>query len=129
MQGAAHTDFITDEEAGSNLLDEKIEKTLRRSEERAEGKVPPAVTFRKIGGFRIFRDEIFGGLKIIFRRDHRTYKREGIYDFPQKNPLKCLFINLGYALTSIPSINRKITSQMPAHMIIRYTKLREEMNR
>jgi len=42
---------------------------------------------RTIAGMKIFRDEIYGGLKIIFRADHRNYKKTGVYDFPQKNLL------------------------------------------
>ncbi len=37
-----------------------------------------------VGGTKIFRDDIFGGLKFPFRNDHIIYKRDGHYDFPHK---------------------------------------------
>jgi hypothetical protein len=33
---------------------------------------------------KIFRDEVFGMLGMVFRADDRYYQKNGLYDFPQK---------------------------------------------
>ena len=43
-------------------------------------------TFLQLGGEKIFRDEVYGGLSMTFPGDHRAYKKLGIYKtFPQKS--------------------------------------------
>jgi len=72
---------------------------------------------------KIFRDEIYGGLKIIFRADHRNYKKTGVYDFPQKNLFRIAFYCLGYLFTSIGIIQKKMVDNMPDLLIRPYKHL------
>jgi hypothetical protein len=72
---------------------------------------------------KIFRDDIYEDLRVVFKGDHRAYKREGIYDFPQRNPLKRLAVWLGYWITSIPAVYRGMIGNFPAFMIMQYKPL------
>jgi len=38
-----------------------------------------------IGGIKIFRDAIYGRLRFPFQADHKFYKENGLYNFPQKD--------------------------------------------
>ena len=40
-------------------------------------------TFLGVAGMKIFRDDIWSELRVVFRADHRAYKSLGYYDFPQ----------------------------------------------
>ena len=45
---------------------------------------PP--TFYSVGGWKIFRDEIWAWLRFPFIADDRYYKKHGLYDFPKRKP-------------------------------------------
>ncbi len=123
LQEADLTAVITDEGGDSRTLDLQIEEGLRQAlQVGAYGRVRP-VTFRRIGGYKVFRDEIFGGLKMVFRRDHKTYRATGIYDFPLRNPFKRLGVYLGYLMTGIPPVQKMIAGGMKSHMVMGYKKL------
>lgn len=78
--------------------------------------------FPAIGGHKVFRDAIAGGLKGVFGADHQYYKKNGLYDFPQKSHL----LNLkGTALNmamKLPPVRKKIQENMPDYMIMSFKK-------
>ncbi len=123
IQGAGIVDFVTDEEHDSAKIDAAVsalgERLLRFA---CNGYIQPA-TFLGVGGMKVFRDEIWGGLSVVFKADHRYYKKNGIYDFPQKKVLKIIFIKLLYLITCIPAINRKMTQNFKKMMIMPYRKI------
>ncbi len=123
LQEADKTWLISDEVPDSSALDDRIEGILRNVLLKSPYQEARPVTFRRVGGYKVFRDEVFGGLKLVFRRDHKTYRRTGVYDFPLKNPLKRLGIFLGYLVTGIPFINRKMSEDMIQNMIRPYPRL------
>lgn len=77
--------IVADEEADSAgldaLLDELAGRLVRYS---AMGYAQPP-TFLGVGAHKLFRDAVYGRLRIAFVADHRAYKRLGFYDFPQKD--------------------------------------------
>lgn len=80
----------------------------------------PPRQFPGEAGHRIFRDEIFGGLRGVFVADHKYYKKNGLYDFPQKQRKKRLsaaFMNLAMKL---PSVRKEIQTNMVDYMIKPY---------
>jgi multimeric flavodoxin WrbA len=83
-QDSNHVDIITDESEDSieidNLLQSFAVRIIRYSE---NGYIKPK-NFLGVGGHKIFRDDIWGRLRMIWQADHRYFKRHSKYDFPQK---------------------------------------------
>jgi len=107
IQQANLTGIVTDEEQDSAALDAQIQQLAEHSLRCAhQGYVRPA-TFLRIGGMKIFRDEIWGHLRTVFQADHRYYRANGIYDFPQKDFKVRLLNTVVPLLFTIPAIRRR----------------------
>ncbi len=99
--------IITDEERDSARLDAQIQQLAENSLRDAMRAYVRPATFLRVGGMKIFRDEIWGHLRTVFQADHRYYKANGIYNFPQKK-LKVRLLNAFVALLfTIPAIRRR----------------------
>ncbi len=88
------------------------------------GYVPPP-TFYAVGGHKIFRDMIWGGMRAIFRADHRYFKRNGLYDFPQyeyTDRLRSFFLTL---ILAIPAARRSVFLKMKEHMVEAHDRVLE----
>jgi len=114
--------FVSDEGGSTEVeaaLDGLARRLVRLSE---EGYIGPR-TFLSVGGMKIFRDDIWGGLRIIFRGDHRAYKRSGVYDFPHRKILRRILVSAAYAITGLPAIQRKLGLVMKSRMTAPYKKV------
>ena len=76
---------------------------------------------------KIFRDEVWGGLRIVFRADHKAYKRLGVYDFPQKRVGRRILVFLGWLVTGLPGIRRRLPGMIKGQMIRPYRKILERV--
>ena len=66
---------------------------------------PPYIrpqTFLGVAGMKIFRDDIWSELKVVFRADHKAYKRLGFYDFPQRRIGQRILMGLAWFVTGLP---------------------------
>ena len=122
-QGSNLVDIVTDEENNSAGIDRAIEAMAARSVRLAEEHYIQPATFLGIAGMKVFRDDIWGGLKIIFKADHRAYRKSGVYDYPQKSRLRSIFIQLIYWITSIPWISRRMMKNFKELMIMPYRRV------
>ena len=78
--------IVTDECGDSDTLDTMIQQFAEHALWCAEKSYVRPKNFLHIGGQKIFRDEMWGHLRVVFQADHRFYKERGIYDdFPQKD--------------------------------------------
>ncbi len=108
----------TDEENTSQQI-----KTLADSLVLAlKEKLTRPANFYGVGGMKIFRDLIYI-MQGMMKADHKFYKANGIYDFPQKQKKRILQIKLVGALISIPSVQRKMKGQMNQYIIGPYEKV------
>ena len=117
-------EFVSDEgEEGAvaRQLDSLAERLVRLS---LAGYVRPR-TFLGVAGLRIFRDDIWGGLRVVFRADHKAYKRMGLYDFPQRKVLKRLITGAAWLVTGLPGIRSRFPAMIKAQMIQPYRKIVE----
>jgi len=122
-QGSNLVDFVGDENTTSEQLDGEIEGLAERLTHCSElGYVSP-VSFLGVGGMKIFRDDMRGGLKVVFRADHRTYRKTGVYDFPQKKIFSNLFSEILYILMSIPWMRKGMMRRMKEYMIMPYRRV------
>lgn len=118
IQQANVVDFISDECGNSPEIDALLEGLAGRLIRFAEeGYVKPA-GFLGVGGRKIFRDDIYGRLRFPFRADHHYYKKNGFYDFPQRDYKTRVRNAIMLLLTRIPSVRKEIyTGRIKKEMV------------
>jgi len=109
--------YVTDEYEESSLVDDLLQNLAERLVNFAKEEYKKPVTFLGLGGAKIFRDDIWGRLRIVFQADHAYYKKHGLYDFPQGN-YKLRFFNWKMMLlTKIPAVRREFPKRVEAEII------------
>jgi multimeric flavodoxin WrbA len=115
--------FVSDERNGGSgiedCLDSLADGLIRQA---CSGYIQPR-TFLGIAGMKLFRDDIWGGLRIVFRADHKAYKKLGVYDFPQKRIGRRIFVCLGWLITGLPWIRKRFPAMIKQRMIQPYRKI------
>jgi multimeric flavodoxin WrbA len=110
-------DCVTDEYKSSSEIDDLLQNLAVRLVGFANSHYVKPETFLGRGGMKIFRDDIWGRLRIAFQVDHRYYKKYGLYDFPQKR-YKMRFFNWKMMLfTRIPAVRRAFPDRLIEEMI------------
>lgn len=126
MQGANPAGIVTDESPVSGVTDARIDALcdhcLRLSH---SGYIAPA-GFPLVGGHKVFRDEIRGHMRAVFRADHAWYRKNGLYDFPQNNLRERIYTTLLSLFLSIPPVRKKAEREMKEHMIEPFARVLEE---
>jgi multimeric flavodoxin WrbA len=119
--------FVTDEFGDSAHVDGLLQSLAERLVRFANSGYIQPHTFLSVGGMKIFRDDVWGRLRIAFQADHRAYKRMGIYnDFPQRN-LKVRLLNaVATPLFRIPWIREAFTSRIKEGMIQPYQRVLQD---
>ena len=84
--------------------------------------------FWGVGGMKIFRDLIYQ-MRGMMRADHKFYKKQGIYDFPQKKKLTSMKMYLVGMLLSNEKVLSKMGNAMNEGMIAPYKKLFAQMDK
>ena len=84
--------------------------------------------FWGVGGMKIFRDLIYQ-MRGMMRADHKFYKKQGIYDFPQKKRLASMKMYLVGMLLSNEKILAKMGNKMNEGMLAPYNKMFEKMEK
>jgi multimeric flavodoxin WrbA len=84
--------------------------------------------FWGVGGMKIFRDLIYQ-MRGMMRADHKFYKKQGIYDFPQKKFFTSMKMYLVGALLSNETVLSKMGNKMNEGMLMPYEKLFSEMDK
>jgi len=82
-QKANPAGIVTDESCDSRKIDILIASLSKKSVWYADHKYIKPQTFIGVGGWKIFRDDVFGRLRFPFISDFKYYKKHGIFDFPQ----------------------------------------------
>ena len=120
-QNAPIVDFVTDEISDKGeataAIDSRIDSLALRMANALEVEALRPISFLGHAGMKVFRDDVFSGLRVIFRADHRAYKRGGVYDFPQRHPIRMLVMRVGYLATGIPFISRGMMKNLRPFMI------------
>ena len=112
----------TDEYDPDKQIDE-LAKTLAFA---LETKHVAPQNFWGVGGMKIFRDLIYQ-MRGMMRADHKFYKKQGIYDFPQKNKGKAMLMYAVGALLSNEKILSKMGNRMNEGMLMPYEQLFKKM--
>ncbi len=84
--------------------------------------------FWGVGGMKIFRDLIYQ-MRGMMRADHKFYKKQGIYDFPQKKRFTSMKMYLVGMLLSNEKILSKMGNKMNEGMLAPYKKMFDKMDK
>lgn len=123
--GGCNAHVVTDEVSDSRELDALIDAMAQRLVESAERNYISPRTFYAVGGHKIFRDNIYGGMRFVFQADYQYYCAHGMFDFPQAD-LKTRLVNaLFVPLTRIPGFRKNVFGKMKHHMIEPFAKVLE----
>lgn len=117
VQGGNLISIISDECRDSFALDSIIKSTALKLSEALKYNYVKPKTFLGVGGRKVFRDEVYNFLRIIFKADHKDYKKQGDYDYIHKTPIKLLGIRITYIVTKIPFISKKLYNDVPSFML------------
>ena len=108
----------TDEEDTSQA----IKNLANRLSYAYEHKLSRPQSFYGVGGNKIFRDLIYL-MRGMMKADHEFYKAHGLYDFPHNQRGKMLQMCLIGKVLQIPSVKKKMKSQMNQIIVEPYTKI------
>ena len=124
-------------ETGGNFLsgvatdekdtDKQIDTLAKTLSFALETKHTAPANFWGVGGMKIFRDLIFQ-MRGMMKADHKFYKKQGIYDFPQKNKGKAMLMYAVGALLSSEKILSKMGNKMNEGMLMPYEQLFKKMD-
>jgi multimeric flavodoxin WrbA len=123
MQRSNLVGFVTDEYGDSAAIDSLLHDLARRLVRFADSAYIKPQTFLGVGGIKVFRDDMWGKLRLVFQADHRAYKRLRIYDFPQKEIGVRLLNALVVPLFRIPKVREEFTKHIKDGMIQPYQKV------
>ena len=125
-------------ETGGNFLsgvasdeydtDKQIDELAKSLAFALETKHVAPQNFWGVGGMKIFRDLIYQ-MRGMMKADHKFYKKQGIYDFPQKNKGKSLLMYAVGALLSSEKILSKMGNKMNEGMLMPYEQLFKKMDK
>jgi multimeric flavodoxin WrbA len=106
VQGGDLAGIVTDEAAESGEVDRLLDNLAARLVRQADEKYLPANMGPAVGGKKIFRDSVYGRLRLVFHADHVYFKEHGGYDFPQKNYRQRLMAAATAPLFWIPAFRK-----------------------
>lgn len=119
-------------ETGGNFLsgvatdeydtDKQIDDLAKSLTFALETKHTAPQNFWGVGGMKIFRDLIYQ-MRGMMRSDHKFYKKQGIYDFPQKKKGKTLMMYGVGMMLSNEKILSKMGNKMNEGMLMPYEQL------
>lgn len=116
---------IATDERDTDAAIDSLSKSLAFSLET--GHTAPQ-NFWGVGGMKIFRDLIYQ-MRGMMRADHKFYKKQGIYDFPQKKFFTSMKMYLVGMLLSNEKVLSKMGNAMNEGMIAPYKKLFDNMDK
>ena len=114
--------IVSDEARDSKLIDAQIDSLAERAVILARLKYIAPQTFLGVGGMKIFRDEIWGQMRIFFSQDYRVYRKMGFFDFPQKKRFARTLVPLAARIVRIPALKKILKREMKKGMVIRHVK-------
>ncbi len=114
-------DSVSDE-GDSELITESIKTLSKKMMWALENKASRPQTFWGIAGIKIFRDMIYT-MKGLMRDDHKYYKKNKLYDFPQNKKGMIIFSYILGSFMSIKRIKKKILPKLSSSRIKIYQRV------
>ncbi|GAK56994.1 predicted iron-sulfur flavoprotein [Candidatus Vecturithrix granuli] len=130
LQPANLVDIVSDECADSSQIDARLEALAANLVRLTEKQYVMPTTYLGVGGAKIFRDGIWGRMRIVFQADYKYYKAHGAFDdFPQKDYVGRLLALVVPPLLKIPAFRKRVyTQEMIPGMLRPYKKVLEQVS-
>jgi len=81
-------------------------------------------TFLGVAGMKLFRDDIWGRLRFVFRADHLAFRRMGFYKtFPQRDIRNRLLLALMMPLLNFKWFRQGFFQHIEEQMVSSYKKV------
>lgn len=126
MQRANLAGMVSDEVTTAEELDALLGDLAEHMVKCAKDGYFQPDNFLFVGGKKLFRDDIFGGLRAVFLADYRMYRKLGYFDFPTRNWRERL-LNAGASLAfRIPAIRGGFQRMIKQGMIRGHQKVLEK---
>ena len=109
--------FVTDEYGDTALIDTLLQDLAKNLVQFADSGYIMTPTFLGVGGMKLFRDEIWGRLRFPFRADYLTYKKLGVFDFPQSKYKMRIQIAIMSLLSKSPTFRKEVNKRFKDEMI------------
>jgi multimeric flavodoxin WrbA len=113
-------DFLADGTSGASSaeLDRLLDQLMARTVTYTQNGYLRPQTFLGVGGTKIFRDDIYGRLRMIFPADHQAYKKNGLYKtFPQVEFSTMMLNTFGVPIVNLPPIRKKFDKMIKKQMV------------
>jgi len=124
FQGANIVGVVSDESGDSANLDRLLDQLMKRALTYSRtGYVHPQ-TYLGVGGMKIFRDDIYGRLRMIFPADHRAYKQNGLYKtYPQAEFGTIMANTFAAPILNLPPIRKKFDKMIKKQMVMQHKQV------
>ena len=131
-QMALFAGIITDECADSQELDSLIDGFAAACIQYSLDSYSKSFNFLMHGAHKVFRDYNWSGIRLVWQSDHRFYKKNGLYDFPQKNKLKNMILSAMMLIIRIPFLRKRYYNKLiklPASRLRKYIDIKLQKER
>lgn len=98
-------------------LEAQLDAAAKRLDHMITAKLPAQETFRSTGAAKIFRDFVY--LEPVFRMDRSYYRKNRLFDFPQKKRGLRLAGRMMRILLHLPGFRRQVYGKMPSFVVQR----------
>jgi len=127
VQHANLVGFVSDDMGGSPEINDALQSMVSSAVMYSKKGYLQPQKFFGVAGTKLFRDAVFGKLRIVFQADHKYYKKIGFYDFPNKNYKWRLINSTIVSLTKIPFMRREFVKRMKVEMIKPFGRILAKM--
>jgi multimeric flavodoxin WrbA len=118
FQSANLVGVVTDESGDSADLDRLLDRLMARAMAYAESGYARPQTFLGVGGMKIFRDDMYGRLRMVFEADHNAYNKMGLYKtFPQAEWGTTLMNTFVTPVVDLPPVRKKFNKMIKKQMV------------
>ncbi len=117
MQHCNLAGFVSDDLVNASEINAALQTMASSSVLQSQLDYIQPPTFYQVAGTKLFRDAIFGRLRVVFQADHRYYKEHGMYNFPQKYYKWRLINSTLVLLTKTPVFRREFIKRIKKEMI------------
>jgi len=122
-QGASVVGVVSDETGDSAELDRLLDGLMKRALASAQAGYVHPQTFLGAAGMKVFRDDMYGRLRVIFAADHNAYRRSGLYKtFPQRQLGTRMLNTFGAPIINLPPIRKKFDPMIKPQMVSSHKK-------
>lgn len=114
--------IVTDESGDSAAIDALLQSSAERMIWFDERKYVRPPSFLYEGGHKVFRDLVWN-TRSLFQADYRYYRKNKMFDFPQKNKRAKEFNAFMAALLKDPAMKEEVRKSMKKEQVRPYRKI------